>query len=106
MNLSTEVKVKKYTVAAAYKDVKVTNKVTVNNIINAKNKKVKKSRKATKVKVSLKKVNGKYVEDKVIKIKFKGKTYNVITNNKGVATGKVKKSMVNSSKKVKNTNTK
>ena len=33
-------------------------------------------------------------EWKVIKIKFKGKTYKVITNKKGVATWKVKKSMV------------
>ena len=94
LNLSTELKVKKYTVAAAYKGVKVTNKVTVNNIINAKNKKVKKSKKVTKVKVSLKKVNGKYLVDKVIKIKFNGKTYKRVTNKKGVATWYVKKSMV------------
>ena len=87
-------KVKKYTVAAAYKGVKVTNKVTVNNIINAKNKKVKKSKKVTKVKVSLKKVNGKYLVDKVIKIKFNGKTYKRVTNKKCVATWYVKKSMV------------
>ncbi|WP_405265568.1 Ig-like domain repeat protein [Methanobrevibacter sp.] len=86
LNLKTNLKVNKYTITAEYKGVKVTNKVTVNNIINAKNKKVKKSRKVTKVKVSLKKVNGEYLKDKVIKIKFKGKTYKLITNKKGVAT--------------------
>ncbi|MEE0925213.1 MAG: hypothetical protein U0L35_05870, partial [Methanobrevibacter sp.] len=46
------------------------------------------------IKVSLKKVNKKYLKNKKIKIKFKGKTYKVKTNKKGVATWKVKKSML------------
>jgi len=99
LNLNTKVKVKKYTITAEYKGVKVTNKVTIKHIIKASNKKVKKSKKVTKVKVSLKKVNGKYIKDVVLKIKFKGKTYKVITNKKGVATWKVKKSMVKKLKK-------
>ncbi|MEE0924610.1 MAG: Ig-like domain repeat protein, partial [Methanobrevibacter sp.] len=78
----------KYTITAAYKGVTVKNKVKVNSIIKAKNKKVKKSKKVTKVKVSLKKVNKKYLKNKKIKIKFKGKTYKVKTNKKGVATWK------------------
>ena len=99
LNLNTKVKVKKYTITAEYKGVKVTNKVTIKHIIKASNKKVKKSKKVTKVKVSLKKVNGKYIKDVVLKIKFKGKTYKVITNKKGVATWNVKKSMVKKLKK-------
>ena len=94
LNLNTKVKVKKYTITATYKGIKVTNKVTINHVIKAGNKKVKKSKKVTKVKVSLKKVNGKYLKGKVLKIKFNKKTYKVKTNKKGIATWKVKKSML------------
>jgi hypothetical protein len=45
------------------------------------------------------KANGKYLKNKVIKIKFKGKVYKVVTNKKGVATWKVKKSMLKKLKK-------
>ena len=83
-----------YAITATYKGVTVTNKVKVNSIIKAANKKVKKSKKVTKVKVSLKKVNGKYLKAKKLKIKFNKKTYKVKTNKKGVATWKVKKSML------------
>ena len=51
LNLNTNVKPKAYTITAEYKGVKVSNKVTVKNIINAKNNKVKKSKKVNKVKV-------------------------------------------------------
>ena len=84
----------KYTITATYKGKTVKNTVKINSIIKAKNKKVKKSKKVTKVKVSLKKVNKKYLKGKTIKIKFRGKTYKVKTNKKGVATWKVKKSML------------
>ena len=84
----------KYTITATYKGVTVENKVKVNSIIKAKNKKVKKSKEVTKVKVSLKKVNNKYLKNKKIKINFRGKTFKVKTNKKGVATWKVKKSML------------
>ena len=40
------------------------------------------------------KVNGKYFKAKLLKIKFNKKTYKVKTNKKGVATWKVKKSML------------
>ena len=39
-------------------------------------------------------VNGKYLKSKTIKIKFNKKTYKVKTNKKGVATWKVKSSML------------
>ena len=92
--LNTKVKVKTYTVTAEYNGVKVSNKVKVTHVIKASNKKVKKSKKVTKVKVTLKKVNGKVLKSKKITIKFKGKKYKVKTNKKGVATWKVKKSML------------
>jgi hypothetical protein len=94
LNLNTKVKPKTYTITAEYYGVKVSNKVTVKNIINAKNNKVKRSKKVNNVKVSLKKVNGKYIKGKVLKIKFNKKTYKVKTNKKGTATWKVKKSML------------
>ena len=56
--------------------------------------KVKKSAKITKVKITLNKVNGKFLSKKTLKIKFNKKTYKVKTNKKGVATWKVKKSML------------
>ena len=82
-----------YAITATYNGVTVQNKVKVNSIIKASNKKVKKSKKVTKVKVTLKKVNGKYIKG-TLKIKFNKKTYKVKTNKKGVATWKVKKSML------------
>ena len=94
LNLNTKVKVKKYDITAEYKGVKVTNKVTINHVIKASNKKVKKSKEVTKINVFLKKVNGKYLKAKKLKIKFNKKTYRVKTNKKGVATWKVKKSML------------
>ena len=94
LKLSTKVKVKSYTITATYQGVSVKNTVKVKHVIKASNKKVKKSRKVTKIKITLRKVNNKYLAKKTIKVKFKGKTYKVKTNKKGVATWKVKKSMV------------
>mgnify|MGYP002521675860 CR=1 FL=1 len=94
LKLNTKVKVKTYTITAEYKGVKVTNKVKVQHVIKASNKKVKKSRKVNKIKITLKKVNGKVLKSKKITIKFKGKKYKVKTNKKGVATWKLKKSVV------------
>ena len=105
-NINTNVKVGTYTIKATYNGIDVKNKVKITQIINAGNKKVKKSTKVTKVKISLKKVNGKYLSKKVLKIKFNMKTYKVKTNKKGAAIWKVKKSMlkkIKAGKKVKYT---
>jgi len=88
-------KTAKYTITATYKDVKVSNKVKVNGIIVSKNLNVKKSSKVTKVKVTLKKVNKKYLNGKKLTLKFKGKIYKATTNKKGVAIFKIKKNVFN-----------
>ena len=84
----------KYTITAEYQGVKITNKVKVNSIIQAKNLKVKKSAKTLKIKVSLKKVNGKYLKNKKITLKFKGKKYAAKTNKKGIAIFKINKKVI------------
>ena len=94
LKLNTKVKPAKYTIKAKYGSVSTSNKVTVKNIINAKNKNVKKSKKVTKIVIKLVKVNGKYIKKAKLKIKFNGKTYKVKTNKKGQAVWKVKKSMI------------
>ena len=42
----------------------------------------------------MKKVNGKYIKGKTLKLKIKGKTLKAKTNKKGVATFKVKKNVL------------
>ena len=84
----------KYTITATFHNVTVKNKVKVNSIIKAKNLKIKKSKRVVKIKVSLKKVNGKYLKGKQLKLKIKGKTLKAKTNKKGVATFKLKKKVL------------
>ncbi|MDO5810686.1 MAG: hypothetical protein Q4Q37_06285 [Methanobrevibacter sp.] len=94
LNLDTNIKPGSYSVKTTYNGVSVSNKVKITQIIKASDKKVKKSAKTTKVKISLSKVDGKYLKSKTLKVKFNGKTYKVKTNSKGVGTWKVKKSML------------
>lgn len=82
---------KKYTVTAQYGSIKVKNKIKV-HVIDAKNLKVSKRSDYLKVKVSLKKVNKKYLSKKKVTLKFNGKTYTGKTNSKGVVTFTLKKS--------------
>jgi hypothetical protein len=84
---------KTYTITAEWKDCK-TNKVIVRQTLKAKSLKVKKSSNKFKYSASLKWSNGKPIVGKVITFKFKGKTYVVKTNKKGVATIKIKKSVL------------
>ena len=81
----------KYTIKASYQGKATKNTVTVKTIIIAKNIKAKKSSKKIKIKVSLKKVNGKYLKNKKITLKFNKKTFKAKTNRKGIATFKIKK---------------
>ena len=62
--------------------------------MSAKNVNIKKSAKTLKIKVTLKKVNGKYLKSKKITLKFKGKKYTAKTSSKGVATFKIPKNVI------------
>ncbi len=84
----------KYAVTAEYQGVKITNNVKVNSILQVKNLKVKKSAKTLKIKVTLKKVNNKYLKGKKITLKFKGKKYSAKTNKKGVTIFKINKKIL------------
>ena len=82
----------KYTVYSYYGDAKVKNKITIKNTLITKNlyKKFKKSGKFT---VKVLNSKGKAFAKKVVKISFKGKTYKIITNKKGIATLKISKNL-------------
>lgn len=78
----------KYTIDTHYNGFKVSNKITVKPLLIAKNISKKK---VSRVKFNVKLINGKgkAVSGKKITIKFKGKTYKVKTNGKGIATVKL-----------------
>ncbi|WP_410319930.1 Ig-like domain repeat protein [Methanobrevibacter sp.] len=84
---------KAYTVKATYGNLTITKKVTVKSIISAKNINAKKSSKSIKIKVTLKKVNKKYLKNKKVTLKFNKKTFKAKTNKKGVATFTIKNSV-------------
>ena len=83
----------KYSIVIESKGIKVTNKITVKNRMVANNIKSKMNSKYLKVKVSLKKVNGKYLKGKIT-LKFKGKSYKMNVNKKGVAIFKINKTVI------------
>lgn len=91
---SAKPKTAKYTITASYNGVKASNKVKISSIIKAKNLKVKKSAKKLTIKVTLKKVNKKYLKGKKLTLKFKGKKYTAKTNKKGIATFKITKKVL------------
>ena len=90
---------KSYKVTIEYGNIRITKKLTVKSIIAAKNVNVKKSAKSLKIKVSLKKVNGKYLKGKKLTLKVYGKKITAKTNKKGVATFKINKSILKKFKK-------
>lgn len=79
-----------YTITAEYKGVKVSNKITVKPTLITKNIKVKKG-KTIKFTAKLLNSKGNILKNKKITFKFKGKTYKVKTNSKGIATLKITK---------------
>ena len=91
---------KKYTITTEYKGFKTFNKLVVKQILKAvkKTTKVKKGKKLV-LKATLKWSNGKAIKGKVIKFKFKGKTYKAKTNKKGLAKVTIKKKVTKKLKK-------
>ena len=75
----------KYTIYATYKGFKLSNKIVVKPVLTAENISKKKSK---KIRFSAKLVNtkGKALKGKKISFKFKGRTYKIKTNSKGLAT--------------------
>jgi len=82
---------KVYTITAEYKGIKVTNKVTVKQILKSKNYKVKKSAKKLILTATLKSSKGKAIKNKNIVFKLNGKSYKAKTNKKGIAKVTIKK---------------
>ena len=84
--LPIELKPKTYTITSSYKGTTVKNTIKVKYTLKAKKTvKVKKTAKKLILKATLKWSNGKAIAGKKITIRFKGKTYTVKTNKKGIA---------------------
>ena len=81
---------KTYSITATYKGFTVKNKITVKTTLITKNVAVKKG-KTIKFTVKLLNSKGKILKYKKVKIKFKGRSYWVKTNNKGIGTLKINK---------------
>ncbi|MBQ8017447.1 MAG: Ig-like domain repeat protein [Methanobrevibacter sp.] len=88
---------KTYIITAEYKGFKVSNKIVVKPVIIAKNVKVKKSSKTIKIKITLKAKS--VLKNKKLKVRFKGKTFKLKTNGKGIAYFKIKKNIIKKLKK-------
>ena len=89
-----------YKVITEYKGYKVTNKIVVKQTLKLAKKtlKAKKGKKLV-LKATLKWSSGKGINGKVIKFKFKGKTYKAKTNSKGLAKVTVSKKVTKKLKK-------
>ena len=87
--LKLTLKAGKYTITSTYKNVKVSNKITVKPTLITKNKKIKKGKTLTYTAKLLNK-NGKKLKNKKITFKINGKKYKAKTNKKGIAKIKVK----------------
>ena len=85
---------KTYKIVISYKGAKVSKKLTVKHILKLKKVKVRKYARKLVLKASLDKVDGKYLKGKVIKFKFKGKTYKAKTNSKGIAKVTIKRKVL------------
>ena len=89
---------KVYTIKTTYNGKTYTNKVTVKQVLKATKVTVKKTAKKFTLKATLK-INGNLVKGKKITFKFRGKTYKVKTNSKGIAQKTLKKSVIKKLKK-------
>lgn len=86
---------KKYTIKTMALSKTITKKnIPVKQIITAKTTKFKKSAKKATITVTLKKVDGKFLKGKTVKLRINGKTYTKKTTSKGVAKFTIKKSVL------------
>ena len=84
----------KYKLSISSLNATVTKTLTVKHLVTLKTVNVKKSAKKLTLQASLAKINGKYLKNKKITFKFKGKKYAAKTNKKGVAKVTIKKSVL------------
>lgn len=83
-----------YKITSKALEKSVTKKLTVKHLITLKKVTVKRSAKKLVLTATLSKVNGKYLKNKKITFKFKGKKYAAKTNAKGVAKVTIKKAVL------------
>ena len=88
-----------YKITVQYKKASVTKTLTVKHVLKLQKVKVKRSAKKLVIKATLSKVNGKYLKNKKITLKFNGKKLTAKTDKKGVAKFTVKKSILKKLKK-------
>ena len=92
-----------YKLNLSYKGYTIHNTIAIKQVLKTKKVvTVKKSAKKLVLKATLKWSNNKPIKGKVVKFKFKGKTYKAKTNNKGVAKVVIKKIVLNKLKLGKN----
>ena len=98
--LPIELRPKTYTIVSSYKGTTVKNTVKVKSTLKAKKTiKVKRTAKRLILKATLKWSNGKAIAGKIVKFKFRGKTYKAKTNKKGIAKKVLKKKVIKKLKK-------
>ena len=100
--LKVNMKPGKYTVITKFEDVKVKNKITVKTTLITKNKS-KKVKKSAKFKIKVLNSKGKAYKNQLVKVKFKGKSYKLKTNKKGIAIFKIPKKLKVGKYKIKTT---
>ncbi|SFL72044.1 hypothetical protein SAMN02910297_01596 [Methanobrevibacter olleyae] len=88
-SLKIKLKPKTYTIVTKYGKFVKKNKITVKPVLTAKNI-VKKKRKTIKFYVKLVSIKGKPLARKTVRFRFRGKTYKIKTNKKGIATLKIR----------------
>lgn len=85
--------IKSYIITAQYGKIRVVNKINVKHVVVAKNVVAKKSASSVKIKVSLNKVNNRYLSGKKVTLRFNGKTLVAKTNKYGVAMFAINKNL-------------
>ena len=90
---------KKYTITTKYNGASLKNTVTVKQVLTASKVTIKKKTAKKLVLKAKLKINGKLIKGKKITFKFKGKTYKVKTNKKGIAQKTLKRNVIKKLKK-------
>ena len=99
-NLKLKLKPGKYTIKSSYGDFTVKNKIVIKSVLITKDKTVK-HKKSAKFKIKVLNSKGKVFSKRIVKVKFKGKTYKLKTNKKGIATFKIPKNLKSGKHKIK-----